>query len=51
MQTASEAFNAITERLRTYGISNAQVADISRMLNDFWDAVDAEVHVNDLPTG
>jgi hypothetical protein len=50
MQTASEAYNAITERLRTYGLSNEQVVDVGRMLNAFWDAVDAEVHVNELPT-
>ena len=50
MQTGSEAYNTITEKLRTYGLNYDQLQDICRLLNAFWDAIDAEVHVNDLPT-
>ena len=50
MLTGSEAYNAITEKLRSYGLNSTQLQEVCRMLNAFWDAVDSEVRVNELPT-
>ena len=49
MQTADEAFNAITEKLRTFQLSNEQLEEMCHMLNKLWDAVDAEVRIDELP--